>query len=177
MTDECSFFLAHPVQGNRRWLDSSCLDSSGAVHLPSDEFFHFIRAGYIEPWKPESHDQNKVVMSAVADTAMTYARAGYFTIVDGILIPGWFYEPVHAQLWSGGIDVSTVVLRPSLDICLVRVAERGENERAVKPRAIEQLWTSFGDVDELEPLVIDNGDHAAETTADLVYKQLSATTI
>ena len=148
-----------------------------AVHLPSDEFFHFIRAGYVEPWKPESHDQNKVVMSAVADAATAYARAGYFTIVDGILIPGWFYEPVHAHLRSGGIDVSTVVLRPSLDICLVRVAERGENERAVKPGAIEQLWTSFGDVDELEALVIDNRDQAAETTADLVFTQLSASSI
>src|SRR6186997_3330933 len=30
-----------------------------AVHLRSDEFFHFIRAGYVEPWKPESHEQNK----------------------------------------------------------------------------------------------------------------------
>jgi hypothetical protein len=145
-----------------------------AVHLLSDEFFHFIRAGYVEPWKPESHEQNKVVMSAVADAATTFARAGYFTIVDGILIPGWFYEPVNAQLRSEGIDVSTVVLRPPLDMCLTRVAERWESERPVNPAAIERLWKSFGDVGELEPLVIDNRDQAAEATADLVYRRLSA---
>ena len=57
-----------------------------AVHLVSDEFFHFIRAGYVEPWKPESHDQNEVVMSAVVGTARTFAAAGYFTVVDGILV-------------------------------------------------------------------------------------------
>jgi hypothetical protein len=148
-----------------------------AVHLLSDEFFHFIRAGYVEPWKPESNEQNKVVMSAVADAATTYARAGYFTIVDGVLVPGWFYEPVHAQLRSNGIYVSTVVLRPPLDICLARAAERRENEGAADPAALEQLWRSFGDVGELEPLVIDNGDHAAEMTADLVYTQLSASAI
>jgi adenylylsulfate kinase-like enzyme len=55
-----------------------------AVHLLSDEFFHFIRTGYVEPWKPESHEQNEVVMTAVANTATTFALGGYFTVVDGI---------------------------------------------------------------------------------------------
>jgi hypothetical protein len=53
-------------------------------------FFHFIRSGYVEPWKPESHEQNRIVMGIVANAAATYAAAGYFTIVDGIIIPPGF---------------------------------------------------------------------------------------
>jgi len=44
-----------------------------AVHLESDAFFRFIRAGYVEPWKPESQTQNEAVMRIVADSAAAYA--------------------------------------------------------------------------------------------------------
>lgn len=142
-----------------------------AVHLVSDDFFHFITAGYVEPWQRESHEQNKVVMTAVADAATTFARAGYFTIVDGILIPGWFYEPVHAQLRSEGIEVSTVILRPQLETCLSRVADRSTSP--LNPAAIESLWMSFSDVGDLEPLVIDNADQAVDATADIICSRVS----
>jgi adenylate kinase family enzyme len=62
--------------------------SKRSVHLESDRFFHFIQAGYIEPWEPESHEQNTAVMRIVAQAAASYADAGYFTIIDGIIIPG-----------------------------------------------------------------------------------------
>lgn len=58
-----------------------------AVHLQADVFFDFIRSGFVEPWKPESREQNEVVMGIVADTAAAYAAAGYFTILDGIVYP------------------------------------------------------------------------------------------
>jgi predicted kinase len=148
-----------------------------AVHLVSDEFFHFIRAGYVEPWKPESQHQNEVVMSAVADTASTFARAGYLTVVDGILIPGWFYEPVEAQLRRAGLDVTTVILRPPLETCVNRVAQRSAGERAVNGEAIEQLWTGFDALGELEPLVIDNHDQTAEATADAIISRISAPSV
>jgi SpoVK/Ycf46/Vps4 family AAA+-type ATPase len=64
-----------------------------AVHIESDRFFHFIASGYIEPWMEESHRQNAVVMEAVAKAAATYARSGYFTAIDGIFAPRWFYPP------------------------------------------------------------------------------------
>ena len=43
--------------------------SERAAHVESDSFFHFIQSGYIEPWKPESHEQNTVVMRIVAEAA------------------------------------------------------------------------------------------------------------
>jgi hypothetical protein len=58
-----------------------------AVHLEADDFFHFISSGYIEPWKSESDSQNEVVIEIVGDAASRFARASYFTIVEGILLP------------------------------------------------------------------------------------------
>jgi energy-coupling factor transporter ATP-binding protein EcfA2 len=64
-----------------------------AVHLESDVFFHFITSGFIAPWTDESNSQNTVVMDAVAAAGATYARAGYFTVIDGIFGPRWFFPP------------------------------------------------------------------------------------
>ena len=47
--------------------------SERAVHLESDRFFRFIASGYVEPWRPESHAQNTVVMGIVARAAAGYA--------------------------------------------------------------------------------------------------------
>jgi hypothetical protein len=40
-------------------------------------FFHFIESGYVESLRPESHQQNQVVMRIVAEAAPSYAAAGY----------------------------------------------------------------------------------------------------
>jgi predicted kinase len=74
-----------------------------AVHLESDLFWHFIASGYIEPWKTESHEQNKIVMQTIADVATRYARAGYFTVIDGIVSPRWFFEPIAHRAHDGRI--------------------------------------------------------------------------
>ncbi len=95
-----------------------------AVHLESDRFFRFIASGFIEPWGSESHEQNVVVMGIVGEAAARYARAGYFTIVDGILAPGWFLEPVRDALMGEGITVSLAILRPSLEAAVARARDR-----------------------------------------------------
>jgi DNA polymerase III delta prime subunit len=69
-----------------------------SVHLESDAFFRFIHGGFIEPWKPESHDQNRLVMEVVAAAAAAYAAGGYLTIVAGIVIPRWFLAPLRDDL-------------------------------------------------------------------------------
>jgi hypothetical protein len=47
--------------------------SERGVQLESDHFFHFMRI--------------------VAGAAAAYAAAGFFTIVDGIVLPRFFFEP------------------------------------------------------------------------------------
>jgi len=62
---------------------------SSKVHLHSDDFWHFIKHGAIQPYLPEAHCQNEVVLNVLANVAAGYAKGGYFVIVDGIVGP-WF---------------------------------------------------------------------------------------
>ena len=144
-----------------------------AVHLESDVFFRFIRSDYVEPWKPESHEQNRVVMDIVAAAALGYARAGYRTIVEGIVIPGWFLEPLHDTLRDAGHPVAYAVLRAPLSVCSARVQSR-EGLPPVDLSAIAQLWESFADLGELERHVLDVDSTEPGEAADLIARGLAA---
>lgn len=37
------------------------------AHIEADSFFRFVRGGYLEPWLPESHPQNVIVMQPPRD--------------------------------------------------------------------------------------------------------------
>jgi tRNA uridine 5-carbamoylmethylation protein Kti12 len=142
-----------------------------AVHLEADGLFGFIRSGYIEPWRPESHEQNAAVMGIVATAAAEYAAAGYFTVVDGIVIPGWFFEPVSDALQEAGHRVALAVLRMPLPVCLARLGKR-EGGVEADPVAIEQLWQSFAELGELEPHALDLYDESPDAVADLLARRL-----
>lgn len=60
-----------------------------SVHLRGDDFWHFIKRGYIAPDLPASHRQNEVVERVLATAAFGYAVGGYQVICDGIVGP-WF---------------------------------------------------------------------------------------
>lgn len=139
-----------------------------AVHLVVDDFFRFIRSGHVEPWMPESHFQNEVVMGIVGDAATRFASAGYATIVDGIIIPGWFYEPLRNRLQFGGFEVATAILRPSLETCMRRARERPSPRSLAEPAIVEQLWLEFSRLDGLERYVVDTTGQRPEETADVV---------
>jgi adenylate kinase family enzyme len=143
-----------------------------SVHLESDLFFHFIVGGYIEPWKTESANQNELVMEAVGDAAERYARGGYFTIVDGILIPGWYFEALRDGLRERGLEVSYVILRPALEVAIARARTR-IGEESVTPGVVESLWRGFDALGPLESHVIRNDDLEPEETASLVMDHLA----
>jgi predicted kinase len=136
-----------------------------AVHLESDRFFHCIRSGYIEPWRPESHEQNVAVMEIVAGAAAAYANAGYFTIIDGIVSPRWFLEPVRDSLRAAGHTVAYAVLRAPLAVCLSRARDRAP-ERLSDATVIERLSREFVDLASLETHVIDTAAQSAADAAD-----------
>jgi predicted kinase len=145
--------------------------SPHAVHLESDAFFRFIRSGYVEPWRRESHRQNETVMRIVAAAAAGYATAGYFTIVDGIVIPGWFLEPLRDALKQAGHETAYAVLRAPLATCLARAEGRGRQSPA-GPEVVEQLWRSFEDLGELEQNALDVTGRSAEEAADMLEQRL-----
>jgi predicted kinase len=146
--------------------------SAPAVHLEADTFFHFIRAGYVEPWKAESREQNETVMRIVAQAASGYASGGYLTIVEGIFIPGWFLEPARDLLRDEGHEVAYAVLRAPLPVCAARIQDR-EGDPPIDSAAIEQIWQSFADLDDLERNVLEVEGREAEDVSTLLMGQLS----
>ena len=132
-----------------------------------------MRSGYVEPWKPESQEQNEAVMQVVAAAAAGYADAGYFTIVDGIVIPAWFLDPLREALTDAGHPAAYAVLRAPLEACTER-AERREGPFLADPDVIRQLWESFADLGELEPNAVELGDELPEAAADIVAARLEA---
>jgi predicted kinase len=145
--------------------------SARGVHLESDLFFRFIRTGYLEPWKPESHGQNRTVMRIVAQAAAGYAAAGYFTIVDGIVLPGWFLKPLRDALHDNGRRVAYAVLRAPLPVCRARAKGR-EREPLDDSEAIERLWRDFANLGDLERNAIEVGGRSPGETADLLARLL-----
>ncbi len=86
-----------------------------------DDFFAFVAAGWVEPWLPEAHEQNTVVIEAAAAAAGRLAVGGYQVVYDGVVGP-WLL-PAFAT--ATGLDhVSYVVLLPPEEECLARVAGR-----------------------------------------------------
>jgi hypothetical protein len=131
-------------------------------------------SGYLEPWKAESHEQNTLVMRIAGDVAVSYRRAGYMVIIDGIVIPGWFFEPLRDSISSAGFDVAYAVLRPSLAGAVERAASR-PSSRLSDSAVVEQLWSGFSDLGPLERHVIEIPEQqTAEQTAELVARRLEA---
>ena len=142
-----------------------------AVHLESDAFFRFIRSGYVEPWRPDSHEQNTTVMRIVATAAAAYAAAGYFTIIDGIISPAWFLEPVRDALKSAGQVVAYAVLQAPLSVCTARAVGRG-GEGSIDPSVIERLWQDFADLGDLKQNALDCAERSAAQVAELLKERM-----
>ncbi len=143
-----------------------------AVHLESDLFFNFIRSGGVPPWRSEAHEQNTIVMRLVADAAAGYANNGYVTIVDGIVIPRWFLEPLAVRLRREGHRVAYAVLRAPLRTCLSRCSERGAEDLS-NPEVIEQLWREFADLGVLERHAVDVANATVEEVVSAIALGLS----
>jgi predicted kinase len=149
--------------------------AAAGVHLESDRFFHFIRGGHVEPWRPESHEQNGVVMRIVGEAAATYATAGYFTVVDGIVLPRWFLVPLRDVLREAGHEVAYVVLRAPLFVCARRVGQR-EQVPSAEPEVASNLWSQFEDLGEFERHALGVEGMRPEEIADAVERLLKERT-
>jgi predicted kinase len=146
--------------------------SNPAVHLEADLFFSFIRSGFVEPWRLESHEQNGLVMRIVGEAAAAYAGAGYFTIIDGIVIPRWFLGPLREVLSAAGLAVAYAVLRAPLPTCEARVDAR-EGGPLGEHGVVRQLWTEFAELGEHERHAIDLHDQSPGEVADTVARRLA----
>jgi hypothetical protein len=122
------------------------------VHLHSDDFWHFIKHGAIQPYLQEAHRQNEVVLDILANVAAGYARGGYFVIVDGIIGP-WFLNAFA----SIGFPMHYIVLRPPLEIAIERCRLRG-GDTLSDPEPIAALHQQFSALGPLERHVLSTAD-------------------
>jgi len=92
-----------------------------SVLVEGDAFFGFLASGALEPWLPESNEQNVVVTRAAASAAGSFADGGFTTIYDGVVGP-WFLPTFAA---ATGLDrLEYVVLLPPVETCVARVQAR-----------------------------------------------------
>lgn len=156
-----------PGAGKTTTARSLVMVSDGpAVHLHSDDFWHFIKKGAIPPYLPEAHKQNEVVMAVLAEAGDGYARGNYFVVVDGIVGP-WFLSsftrlnrPLHY-----------VVLRPAVDVAIERCRLRGGSTLS-DPEPITALHKQFSLLGELEKHVIETDGLSPDATVDAVKNDL-----
>jgi cytidylate kinase len=107
--------------------------------VQGDRFFGFVARGYVDPWLPESHEQNEVVTRATATAAGRFATGGYTTIFDGMIGP-WFLPTFLT--YSGLGSVHYAVLLPDLETCVARVRDR-ENHGFRDESVTRQMHESF----------------------------------
>jgi hypothetical protein len=152
--------LTGPPGSGKSTTAASLVSASGipAVHLHSDDFWHYIKSGFIEPYLPTAHIQNSTVIDVLAGVAEGYARGNYFVVVDGIIGP-WFLNPFR----SLSIPLHYIVLRPVLSDAIERCQQRG-GDTLTDPGPISALHHQFSALDDLEQHVIETtGQNRVET--------------
>lgn len=138
--------------------------------VPGDQFFGFIRQGYVSPWLPAAHPQNQVVTGAAAAAAGRLARGNYTVVYDGMIGPwlvGEFAAACEVPL------LHYAILMPPEAVAIERVRTR-EGHGFTDLDAARHMYREFdtADVDPRHVVTCDVGDHHA--VAGLVRERMDA---
>ena len=144
------------------------MPGSPKVHLHSDDFWHFIKAGSIPPWQAAAHGQNATVIDVLAGAAARYAKGGYFVLVDGIIGP-WFLDAFR----NLGAVLHYIVLRPDLEEAIRRCSERG-GDTLSDPAPISALHQQFGNLGALEGHSLSVVGLSVDETCDAICKAVES---
>lgn len=141
-----------------------------AVHLHTDDFYDYVRKGFVLPWLPESLEQNVVIMNALAASAAIYAKGGFEVMVDGIVGP-WFFDPWLAIGRDHGLDMRYVVLRPDEATSFARAMSRAK-DALTDPDPVRFMWKQFADLGEWEASVLDTTGQSAADSLQVLRARL-----
>ena len=143
-----------------------------SMHLHTDDFFGYVRKGFIPPWQPESQRQNAVLINAMAATAAICARGGYEVYVDGI-VGAWSLQIWIEAARTQGLELRYVVLMPdeatTVGRCLARRGPRAMNDGDVSRR----LWRKFEADGAPAGCAIDTTEHEIADTLAAVQAGLA----
>jgi cytidylate kinase len=150
-------------------------EADPSVLVEGDAFFAFLATGAIEPWLPESAEQNAVVTKAAGKAAGAFARGGYTTMFDGVVGP-WFLPTFGESLGLDEFDYA--VLLPPVEICVQRVLTRTDHgfrdEEATRKMHHEFAAATVAERFVLTDLPADPHDVAALVSAAQTAGKLSA---
>ena len=145
-------------------------DMEKSVHMHTDDFYHYLSKGAIQPHLPDSDRQNLIVIEAFLEAAKRYARGGYDVIVDGIIGP-WFLRP-WLNIIQEGYELHYIILRASKDKTLNRAITRLKLDRKMNTELVESMWEQFNNIGIYEQNVIDTTNFSIEETALMVKKKI-----
>lgn len=147
--------------------------TSPSVLVAGDAFFGFLASGAIDPWLPESHEQDTVVTRAAGKATGEFVAGGFAVIYEGVIGP-WFLDTSVAM--AGLTEVDYAVLLPTVEVCQERVAAR-RGQGFTDTRAAASMHRQFTDA-ALEPrhLIRDHGQTPDEI-ADSIRRAVSTGTL
>lgn len=134
-----------------------------AVHIHTDDFYHYIRKGYVEPWKAESNEQNVTVSKAMVNCAVSFCSAGYEVVIDGIVGP-WFLTSWIDAAENGAI-VHYAVIRPDLNTSIMRATARTGKNVLTDVEVVKKMWEQFSDLGLYEKNAVDTTGQTVEESA------------
>lgn len=144
-----------------------------AVHIHSDDFYQYIRKGYVAPWLDGSGDQNEIVIDALVASAKKFSEGGYEVFVDGVIGP-WFLAPWR-KLAEEGFDIRYIVLRPDEETTISRALERTQRDYfPLKCDDIKNVWNSLSDLGEYESNIVDTTMQTVEESTLHIQKMLQS---
>jgi predicted kinase len=143
-----------------------------ACHLHTDDFYAYVRKGYVPPWKPQARGQNTTVMNALAAAAASFAQGGYEVLVDGIVGP-WFFDPWTAQARAHALDLRFVVLRPDEEATVARALAR-DGHPMRDADVVRFMWRQFADLGPLDAHALDTTDDDPAATATELRARLDS---
>lgn len=150
-----------------------------ACVIESDFWWTTVVTGFIRPWQPAAHDQNRVVVRSFSRAAAVMAQGGYRVVLEGIVGP-WNLDLVTDEARAVGAQLHYVVLRPSLDVALARATGRAGDERVpghpalTDEEPIRKMWHEFHELGDYERHVVDSTKLDPVETADVVRALLDA---
>lgn len=152
--------------GKSSVCESLCERYDRTVHIETDVFFTWIRMGLIDPMRPESDPQNRMIARAVARAATAYAQELYAVCIDGVIGPHLL--PIYLEeLKVAGVPVHFAVLLPAMEESLRRVAPRPSQRRMPATDHVA-LHAQFGANERFAGVSIDNTHMTADQAADAV---------
>jgi cytidylate kinase len=144
-----------------------------SVLVQGDAFFGFLANGAIDPWLPESHEQNTVVTKAAGKATGEFVVGGFSVVYDGVIGP-WFLDTFVTT--ADLTEVDYAVLLPTVEACQQRVeARRGHGFTDLAATA--SMHRQFPEAElEQRYLIREQGLSPGES-ADLIREALSSGTL